>query len=45
MANAEVHIEKIDEKGNVIQTTATVKEIMDELAQDDRAINRLKGCI
>lgn len=45
MANAEVHIEKIDEKGNVIQTTATVKEIMDELAQDERALNRLKGCI
>jgi hypothetical protein len=25
--------------------TLTMKEIMDDLAQDEKAINRLKGCI
>ena len=46
MADAVVHVEKIDPNtGNVIQTTQTVKQIMDELSQDERALNRLKGCI
>ena len=46
MADVPVYIEKIDPNtGSVIQTTQTVKQIMDELSQDERALNRLKGCI
>jgi ubiquinone biosynthesis protein COQ9 len=46
MADVPVYVEKIDPNtGGVIQTTQTVKQIMDELAQDERALNRLKGCI
>ena len=46
MNNAVIHVDDIDPNtGMPFSKTLTMKEIMDDLAQDEKAINRLKGCI
>jgi hypothetical protein len=46
MNNAVIHVDDIDPNtGMPFSKTLTMKEVMDDLAQDEKAINRLKGCI
>lgn len=46
MNNAVIHVDDIDPNtGMPFSKTLTMKEIMDDIAQDEKAINRLKGCI
>lgn len=46
MNDAVIHVDDIDPNtGMPFSKTLTMKEIMDDLAQDEKAINRLKGCI
>ena len=46
MNDAVIHVDDIDPNtGMPLSKTLTMKEIMDDLAQDEKAINRLKGCI
>jgi hypothetical protein len=46
MNNAVIHVDDIDPNtGMPLSKTLTMKEVMDDIAQDERAINRLKGCI
>ena len=46
MNDAVIHISDIDPNtGQAITKTITVKQMMDEIAQDEKAINRLKGCM
>jgi hypothetical protein len=45
MENAIIHVDDIDANtGLPYSRTITMKEIMDDIAQDERAINTLKGC-
>jgi hypothetical protein len=45
MENAIIHVDDIDANtGLPYSRTLTMKEIMDEIAQDEKAINTLKGC-
>jgi hypothetical protein len=46
MNDAVIHVDDIDPNtGMPLSKTLTIKEVMDDIAQDERAINRLKGCI
>jgi hypothetical protein len=46
MNDAVIHVDDIDPNtGMPFSKTLTMKEIMDDIAQDEKAINRLKGCI
>ena len=45
MENAIIHVDDIDANtGLPYSRTITMKEIMDDIAQDEKAINTLKGC-
>jgi hypothetical protein len=45
MENAIIHVDDIDANtGLPYSRTITMKEVMDDIAQDERAINTLKGC-
>jgi hypothetical protein len=45
MENAVIHVDDIDANtGLPYSRTITMKEVMDDIAQDERAINTLKGC-
>lgn len=45
MNDVVVHVDDIDPNtGMPVSRTVTAKQIMDEIAQDDKALNRLKGC-
>lgn len=46
MNDAVIHVDDIDPNtGMPYSKTLTMKEVMDDIAQDEKAINRLKGCI
>ena len=46
MNDAVIHVDDIDQNtGMPYSKTLTMKEVMDDIAQDEKAINRLKGCI
>lgn len=46
MNDAVIHVDDIDPNtGMPLSRTLTMQEIMDDIAQDEKAINRLKGCI
>lgn len=46
MNDAVIHVDDIDPNtGMPFSKTLTMKEVMDDIAQDEKAINRLKGCI
>lgn len=45
MENAIIHVDDIDANtGLPYSRTITMKEVMDDIAQDEKAINTLKGC-